>query len=232
MAMIAHAATLEARVPFMHFFDGFRTSHEVNKIEQLLVEDMRAMIDDRTGAGAPGAWPFPRSSCAAGNGPEPGRLFPGTGDRQSVIIWHCPEIVQKTMDKFAKSGWRAYRHLFDYVGAPDAERVMVMMGSGAETAGETAEYLVNQHGEKVGVFKVHLYRPFLCCHFIEALPKYGKQIAVLDRTKEPGSTGEPLYQDVITAIAESGLGAHAASDRGPLWSFIEGVHSSDDQGCF
>ena len=135
-----------------------------------------------------------------GTAQNPDVYFQG---RETVNPYYtaCPEIVQKYMDKFAKLIGRQY-HLFDYVGAPDAERVIVVMGSGAETAGETAEYLVKQ-GEKVGVLKVHLYRPFSVEHFMKALPATVKSIAVLDRTKEPGAAGEPLYQDVVTALEGS-----------------------------
>ena len=125
-----------------------------------------------------------------------------TSRRETVNPFYdrCPEEVQRTMDKFAQIVGRQY-HLFDYAGAPDADRVIVVMGSGAETAEETAKYL-NDHGEKTGVLKVHLFRPFSIKHFVESLPKSVKSLAVLDRTKEPGSTGEPLYQDIVTALAE------------------------------
>ncbi len=202
MALIAHASTLESRVPFLHFFDGFRTSHEVNKIEQLAVEDLRAMIDDELVQAHRARSLSPDHPVLRGTAQNPDVYFQGR-ETSNPYYLACPEIVQKTMDKFAKLVGRTY-HLFDYVGAPDAERVIVMMGSGAETASETADYL-NQHGEKVGVLKVHLYRPFSVAHFIQALPASVKSIAVLDRTKEPGSTGEPLYLDVITALAESDL---------------------------
>jgi pyruvate-ferredoxin/flavodoxin oxidoreductase len=199
-ALIAQAATLEARVPFLHFFDGFRTSHEIQKVEQLTFDDMRAMIDDdlvrahRERAMSPDR-PFIR-----GTAQNPDVFFQA---RETVNPYYlaCPSIVQNAMDKFAQITGRSY-HLFDYVGAPDADRVIVLMGSGAETAQETAEYLVGQ-GEKVGVLKVRLYRPFSVEHFVKALPKTVKTIAVLDRTKEPGSAGEPLYLDVITALNEA-----------------------------
>ncbi len=199
LALIAHASTLEARVPFLHFFDGFRTSHEVNKIEQLTDEDIRAMIDDslvhahRARALSPDR-PFIR-----GTAQNPDVYFQA---RETVNPYYaaCPDIVQKYMDKFASLVGREY-HLFDYVGAPDAERVIIIMGSGAETAAETAEFLASQ-GERVGVIKVRLYRPFSVKHFVAALPATVKSIAVLDRTKEPGAAGEPLYQDVVTALNE------------------------------
>jgi pyruvate-ferredoxin/flavodoxin oxidoreductase len=199
MAMIAHVATLESRVPFLHFFDGFRTSHEVNKIEQLTVEDLRAMIDDKLVQEHRARGLSPDHPVIRGTAQNPDVFFQA---RETVNPYYdaCPDIVQKAMDKFAGLVGRQY-HLFDYVGAPDAERVIVLMGSGAETAGETAAFMASK-GEKVGVIKVHLYRPFSVKHFIEALPDTVKNIAVLDRTKEPGATGEPLYQDVVAALSE------------------------------
>jgi pyruvate-ferredoxin/flavodoxin oxidoreductase len=199
-ALIAQAATLEARVPFLHFFDGFRTSHEVMKIEELSKEDMIAMIDDdlvrehRLRGLSPDR-PFMRGAAQ-----NPDVYFQG---RETVNPFYnaCPDIVQKQMDKFAKLVGRQY-HLFDYVGAADAERIIVMMGSGAEAAEETVNNLVVK-GEKVGLVKVRLYRPFSLNHFIKVLPKTTKSIAVLDRTKEPGAGGEPLYLDIVNAISET-----------------------------
>ncbi len=200
MALIAHAATLESRVPFLHFFDGFRTSHEVNKIEQLTDDDMRAMIDDRLVQAHRGRGLSPDHPVVRGTAQNPDVFFQA---RETVNPFYaaCPGIVQKAMDRFGEVTGRSY-HLFDYVGAPDAERVIVLMGSGAEAAGETAKFLA-QKGEKVGVIKVHLYRPFSVEHLINALPATVKTVAVLDRTKEPGASGEPLYQDVVTAISEA-----------------------------
>ncbi len=201
LALVSYAATLEARVPFIHFFDGFRTSHEVTKIEKLDLSDIRAMIDydqvlaHRARALSPDH-PFVR-----GTAQNPDVYFQG---RETVNPFYqaTPAIVQKHMDKFAQLVGRQY-HLFDYEGAPDAERVIVMMGSGAEMTHEAVDYL-NAHGEKVGVVKVRLFRPFSAAHFVAALPSTVKTIAVLDRTKEPGGAGEPLYQDVITALFETG----------------------------
>ncbi len=199
MALIAHASTLEARVPFLHFFDGFRTSHEVNKIEQLVEDDLRAMIDDRLVQAHRARGLSPDRPVLRGTAQNPDVYFQA---RETVNPYYqaCPEIVQKYMDKFASLVGRQYR-LFDYIGDPNAERVIVAMGSGAETAGETAKFLM-ERGEKVGVVKVHLYRPFSVKHFLQVLPETVRTIAVLDRTKEPGAAGEPLYQDVVTAIAE------------------------------
>ncbi len=199
MALIAHAATLESRVPFLHFFDGFRTSHEVNKIAQLSEEEMRAMIDDQFVHAHRARALSPDHPVIRGTAQNPDVFFQA---RETVNPYYqeCPDIVQKVMDKFADLTGRKY-NLFDYAGHPEAERVVVLMGSGAETAVETALHLTEQ-GEKVGVINVHLYRPFSVKHFLEALPPTVKAIAVLDRTKEPGSAGEPLYQDVVTAINE------------------------------
>ncbi len=200
MAMIAHAATLKARVPFIHFFDGFRTSHEVAKIEKLDISDIRAMIDPAAvrmhrERGLSPDHPFIR-----GTAQNPDVYFQA---RETVNPFYdqTPEIVQAMMDKFAGLVGRQYK-LFDYVGAPDAERVIVMMGSGAETAHETVDRMVAE-GEKVGLVKVRLYRPFHISSFVNTLPSSVRAIAALDRTKEPGSAGEPLYQDVLTAILEA-----------------------------
>lgn len=198
-ALIAQAATLESRVPFLHFFDGFRTSHEVVKIEQLSLEDIRAMINDELVIAHRKRALTPDNPFMRGTAQNPDVYFQG---RETVNKFYidCPGIVQEQMDKFAEITGRQYR-LFDYVGAPDAERVIVMMGSGAEAAEETVKYLANKE-EKVGVVKVRLYRPFSIDHFIDALPKTVKSIAVLDRTKEPGASGEPLYLDIVNAISE------------------------------
>ncbi len=200
-AIIAQAATLEARVPFIHFFDGFRTSHEINKIEQLTKEDLRAMIDDEFVRAHRARGLNPDNPFIRGTSQNPDVYFQG---RETVNPYYLktPAIVQKAMDKFAKLTGRQY-HLFDYVGAPDAERVIVLMGSGAEVAHDTVDYLVAR-GEKVGVIKVRLYRPFSARDFVAALPETVKVVAALDRTKEPGSAGEPLYLDVVAALKEQG----------------------------
>ncbi len=199
LALIAQAATLESRIPFVHFFDGFRSSHEVQKIEELSKEDMKAMVDDDLVIAHRKRALSPDRPVLRGSAQNPDVYFQG---RETVNPYYikCPDIVQKQMDKFAKLVGRQY-HLFDYVGAKDAERIVIMMGSGAEAAEETVEYLVSQ-GEKVGLIKVRLYRPFSVDHFINALPKTTKSISVLDRTKEPGAPGEPLYLDVVNAISE------------------------------
>jgi pyruvate-ferredoxin/flavodoxin oxidoreductase len=199
LALIAHAASLETRIPFLHFFDGFRTSHEVNKIEMLTEDDMRALLNmDRIIEHRRRAL-SPDHPVLRGTAQNPDVFFQ---IRETANSYYdvCPAKVQATMNKFAELVGRSY-HLFDYVGAPDAERVIVMMGSGAEAAHETVEYL-NARGEKVGLLKVRLYRPFCVKSFLEALPKTVRQIAVLDRTKESGAIGEPLYLDVVGALNE------------------------------
>jgi len=197
MALIAQASTLEARVPFIHFFDGFRTSHEVSKVEMLTEDDMRAMIDEDLVKAHRARGLSPDRPVIRGTAQNPDVFFQA---REACNPYYdkAPEIVQRAMDKFASIVGRQY-HLFDYVGAPDAERVLVMMGSGAETAHETVDYLTAR-GEKVGLLKVRLYRPFSVSHFLETLPKSVKTIAVLDRTKESGAIGEPLYLDVVAAL--------------------------------
>lgn len=199
-ALIAQAATLESRVPFLHFFDGFRSSHEIMKIEQLTRDDMRAMIDDELVRAHRERALSPDRPFIRGTAQNPDTFFQA---RETVNPYYmaCPGIVQKVMDRFARISGRQYR-LFQYVGAPDAERVIMLMGSGAEAVHETVEYLVEQ-GERVGLLKVRLYRPFSMKHFIEALPKDVRTITTLDRTKEPGSAGEPLYLDVVTGLNEA-----------------------------
>ncbi len=200
MALIAHAATLQARVPFIHFFDGYRTSHELNMVEPLSDDILRAMIDDNLIHAHRARALSPDHPIIRGTAQNPDVYFQA---RESVNPYYiaCPQIVQQTMDQLAGLIGRQYR-LFEYTGAPDAERVIVVMGSGAEAARETANYLV-AHGERVGVLTVHLYRPFSVEHFLKALPATTQAIAVLDRTKEPGSAGEPLYLDVLAALNES-----------------------------
>jgi pyruvate-ferredoxin/flavodoxin oxidoreductase len=199
LALIAQAATLESRVPFLHFFDGFRTSHEVLKIEELTNDDMHAMIDDELVHAHRKRALNPDNPFIRGTAQNPDVFFQG---RETINPYYiaCPDIVQKQMDKFAKLTGRQY-NLFDYVGVPDAEKIIIMMGSGADAAEETVNYL-NEQGEKLGLIKVRLYRPFSVDNFINALPKSTKSIAVLDRTKEAGAPGEPLYLDVVNAISE------------------------------
>ncbi len=201
MALVAHLATLKSQVPFLSFFDGFRTSHEVSKVEEISYDDMKTLIEPeyierfRERAMRPDK---PVLKVAAQNEDV---YFQG---RETVNKYYdaVPEIVQEYMDKVAKLTGRAYK-LFDYVGAPDADRIVIAMGSAVDTFEWVADYL-NNNGEKVGVLKVRLYRPFSAKHFVDAIPASVKKIAVLDRTKEPGSVGEPLYLDVVTALSQQG----------------------------
>ena len=199
MALIAQNATLASRVPFVHFFDGFRTSHEVAKIEVLDDGDVRAMIEDDLVFGHRRRALNPERPVIRGVAQNPDVYFQG---RETVNPYYAalPAAVQTSMDRFATLTGRQYK-LFDYFGAEDADRVIVLMGSGAETARETIEYL-NARGSKLGVVQVHLFRPFSVVDLIDAVPGTAKSIAVLDRCKEPGGAGEPLYQDVVTAFAE------------------------------
>jgi pyruvate-ferredoxin/flavodoxin oxidoreductase len=199
LALIAHAAALESRIPFLHFFDGFRTSHEVNKVEMLAEEDMRALINMDRVFEHRGRALSPDHPVLRGTAQNPDVFFQM---RETINPYYaaCPELTERVMVKFGQVVGRSYR-LFDYTGAPDAERVIVMMGSGAEAAHETVDYLTAA-GEKVGLLKVRLYRPWSVKHFFEALPPTVRRIAVLDRTKEPGSGGEPLYLDVVNGIQE------------------------------
>jgi len=200
-AAIAHAATLRARVPFLHFFDGYRTSHEVNKIDLLADEDLRALLPEDLIEAHRRRALTPDRPVLRGTAQNPDTFFQA---REAINPFYLavPEIVQRTMDRFAEVTGRSY-HLFDYVGHPEAERVIVLMGSGAETVHETVEWL-RGHDEKVGLLKVRLYRPFAAADFIAALPRTVQAIAVLDRTKEPGALGEPLYLDVVTTLREAG----------------------------
>jgi pyruvate-ferredoxin/flavodoxin oxidoreductase len=209
-ALIAQAATLESRIPFIHFFDGFRTSHEVAKVEQLTRDDLRAMIDETLVRAHRARALNPDKPVIRGTAQNPDVYFQA---RETVNPFYIatPTIVQNAMDRFAGFTGRQY-HLVDYIGAPDATRIIVIMGSGAEVAQEAVEAL-NAKGEKVGVLKVRLYRPFPIETFVAALPPTVESIAVLDRCKEPGATGEPLYCDVITALVELGRTARVIGGR-------------------
>jgi pyruvate-ferredoxin/flavodoxin oxidoreductase len=211
-ALISQAASLESRIPFIHFFDGFRTSHEVAKVEQLTVDDMRAMMDEKLIQAHRARALSPDHPVLRGSSQNPDVFFQAR-EACNPFYRACPAIVQSVMDKFAKLTGRQY-HLFDYVGAPDAERVVIMMGSGAEIAHETVDYL-NARGERVGVLKVRLFRPFSGEDLIAALPATVKTISVLDRTKEPGAAGEPLYQDVVTAVSEAMAAGSAPFKKQP-----------------
>ncbi|QSA99964.1 pyruvate:ferredoxin (flavodoxin) oxidoreductase [Methylomonas sp. EFPC1] len=200
LALVAHAVALQSRIPFMHFFDGFRTSHEVAKIVEIDDGVIRAMIDDNWVSEHRGRALTPDNPVLRGTAQNPDVYFQG---RESVNPYYAalPEIAQQTMDRLAGLTGRQYR-LFEYVGSPQAERVIVIMGSGAEAVEETLDYL-NRQGEAVGLLKVRLFRPFAPERLIEALPASCRKIAVLDRTKEPGADGEPLYKDVLGAVAQA-----------------------------
>jgi len=211
-ALIATRATLESRIPFLHFFDGFRTSHEINKIETLTGDNLREFIPDEFVFAHRSRALTPDKPVLRGTTQNPDVYFQA---RETVNPYYlaCADISQKVMDEFAQMTGRQYQ-LFEYHGDPAAERVIVLMGSGCEAVHETVDYL-NASGEKVGVLKVRLYRPFDAVRFVAALPTTTRTIAVLDRTKEPGASGEPLYLDVVNAIHEAGeQGSRGAGEQG------------------
>jgi pyruvate-ferredoxin/flavodoxin oxidoreductase len=208
LALVAQIATLESRIPFIHFFDGFRTSHEVGKILPISDETIRGILDDKYIIQFRQNALSPDRPIIRGTAQNPDVFFQA---REACNPFHkaVPGIVQAVMDRFAALTGRAY-HLFDYYGSPEAERVIVIMGSGAEAAEEAVDAL-NKAGEKIGLLKVRLYRPFDASAFIKALPATVKSIAILDRCKEPGATGEPLYQDIVTVLAENAANLPFAS---------------------
>ena len=209
-AAISHAATLKARIPFLHFFDGFRTSHEVNKIYPLSDEQLKAMVTDEMVATHRARALTPDKPMLRGSAQNPDTFFQA---REACNGYHdaVPGIVSELMAQFAKVSGRTYQ-LAEYAGAPDADKVILVMGSGAETATETAKFLAAK-GEKVGVLTLRLYRPFPVAQILAALPKSVKRLAVLDRTKEPGAVGDPLFQDVAVAVAEAGLAIQVVAGR-------------------
>ena len=215
MALIGTAATLETRVPFLHFFDGFRTSHEVAKIEAIEDEDLKAMISDEAVLAHRARGMSPDHPVIRGTAQNPDVYFQG---RETVNTYYdaCPDKVQAVMDRLAGLVGRQYK-LFDYVGAPDADRVIAMIGSGADAAQETVEAMIAS-GEKVGLLKVRLYRPFSVKHFIDALPETLKTLVALDRTKEAGAVGEPLYTDCVTSLTECGRDVRVIGGRYGLGS--------------
>ncbi len=233
MALVAHLATLKAQVPFLSFFDGFRTSHEIQKVEEIPFSDMKKLLEPeyveqfRKRAMRP---EDPIIKVAAQN---PDVYFQG---RETVNKYYdaTPAIVQEYMDKVAAVIGRQY-HLFDYVGAPDAEKVIIAMGSACDTIEQTVDYL-NKQGEKVGAIKVRLYRPFSVEAFIGAIPETCKKIAVLDRTKEPGSIGEPLFLDVAAALADKDIkvigGRYGLSSKEFTPSQVKAVFDHLDGACF
>ncbi len=200
LACIGHAATLGCRVPFVHFFDGFRTSHEINKIHMLSDQDLAWMLDEQAISEHQQRALSPDHPVLRGTAQNPDAFFQA---REACNRYYsaCIDQVSRAMKRFSDRTGRAYR-LFDYVGHPQATQILVMMGSGAQAAEEAIHYLT-QRGNKVGLIKVRLFRPFSLSAFIKCVPQSTQSIAVLDRTKEPGSVGEPLYQDVITALHEA-----------------------------
>ena len=199
MALITQAATLQSRIPIVHFFDGFRTSHEVAKIQAIDADLIRQLIKQEYVTAHRQRALSPDHPVVRGTSQNPDVFFQA---RETVNPYYqaMPAIVQQVMDEFASLSGRSY-HLFDYIGADDAEQIIILMGSGAETAEETVQYL-NNKGKKTGLIKVRLYRPFDAAALIHAMPATTRSIAVLDRTKEPGADGEPLYKDVVTALAQ------------------------------
>ena len=200
MALVAHLSTLKASVPFLHFFDGFRTSHEIQKIDAIDYEDI-----GQAGCLGQGRRAFraralnPEHPHQARHRAEPGYLLPGPRGRQQVLLTPLPAIVEEVMDEGRQDHRPRTTSCSTTSARPMPSSVIVAMGSGCDAVDETINYL-NAKGEKVGLVKVHLYRPFSAKHFLDAIPATCKKIAVLDRTKEPGSLGEPLYQDVCTAL--------------------------------
>ena len=226
LAAIATRATFDARIPFLHFFDGFRTSHEVQKIELVEDEDLRSLVNPSAILAHRQRALTPDRPVIRGTAQNPDVYFQA---RETVNPFYeaCPGIVQTAMDDFAQLTGRAYR-LFDYHGHPQAERLVVLMGSGCEAVHETVDYLVAQ-GEKVGVVKVRLYRPWSLDAFAAALPESVQRIAVLDRTKEPGSLGEPLYQDVVNTLVESDrLSIRVVG--GTLRPLLQGIYPGHGEG--
>jgi pyruvate-ferredoxin/flavodoxin oxidoreductase len=210
LAAIAQAATLESRIPFLHFFDGFRTSHELAKIDELTDDDLRALIDDDLIRAHRERALTPDRPVIRGTAQNPDCFFQAREAANGFYL-SCPRIVQEVMDRFAALTGRRYK-LFDYTGHPEAERVILLMGSGAETVEETVDRLITDRGERVGVLRVRLLRPFSIGDFVAALPPTVRSLAVLDRTKEPGAVGDPLYLDVVAAL-------HQARE--------EGIHAPD-----
>ncbi|NOY81458.1 MAG: pyruvate:ferredoxin (flavodoxin) oxidoreductase [Kiritimatiellaeota bacterium] len=234
LGIVSHLATLKTRVPFLNFFDGFRTSHEIQKVEEIDYDVMTELFEPeylqqfRSRAMRP-EQPFVKVGAQ-----NPDVYFQG---RETVNQYYAvtPAVVQEYMDKVAAKIGRQY-HLFDYVGAPDAEKVIVAMGSGCETIEETVNYLTRERGEKVGAVKVRLYRPFSVEAFKQTLPPTVKRIAVLDRTKEPGAIGEPLYLDVVTALEGAGItirgGRYGLSSKEFTPSMVKAVYDHLDGPCF
>ncbi|HHW13442.1 MAG TPA: pyruvate:ferredoxin (flavodoxin) oxidoreductase, partial [Firmicutes bacterium] len=215
LALVAHLSAIDSRVPFLHFFDGFRTSHEVQKVDVIDYEDMAKLVNWEAIAEFRKRGLHPEHPVQRGTAQNPDIYFQGR-EAANPFYRRVPEVVLANLAKVGELTGRRYR-LFDYVGAPDAERVIVAMGSACETIEETVNYLVKR-GEKVGLVKVRLYRPWAPDYFLTVLPKTCRSLAVLDRTKEPGALGEPLYQDVSTTCAEHRVGLTIVGGRYGLGS--------------
>ena len=239
LGAVAHLSAIHCRMPFLHFFDGFRTSHEIQKLEAFDYEDLRPLVDmDAIRSFRKNAL-NPEHPATRGTTVNPDIFFQ-CREACNEKFEQIPDAVQHYMDEIAKICGRQY-HLFDYTGAPDAEHVVIVMGSAGETAAEVAEYLVSK-GEKVGILNVHLYRPFSAKHFLEAMPKTVKRIAVLDRTKEPGAMGEPLYQDVSAVYQEKKIPVEiyggryglSSKDTTPdqLYSVFENLKAAEPKKSF
>ena len=229
-ALIAQVASLKSRIPFVHFFDGFRTSHEVNKLELLSDEQIKSMIPDELVIAHRKRGLNPDHPFIRGTAQNPDVYFQG---RETVNIFYnnMPGIVEEVMNDFEKMTGRKYE-LFQYTGAADAEQVIIIMGSGGETVAETVDAL-NEAGEKTGVIQVRLYRPFSLEHFIKALPATVKSIAVLDRTKESGAAGEPMYQDVLSTLVEAlqqgKIETIAQYSWRSLWTFFQRIYTGNGE---
>ena len=232
LAIVSHLATLESNVPFLNFFDGFRTSHEVQKVELLDYDDLKGMLDMKYVEKFRARGMRPEAPFTKVGAQNPDVYFQGRETTNNMYA-AVPDMVQKYMDQVAKVTGRSYK-LFDYVGAADAEKVIIAMGSACETIDETVEYLIGK-GEKVGALKIRLYRPFDATAFVGALPKSVKKIAVLDRTKEPGSLGEPMLLDVKAALADSGIkiigGRYGLSSKEFTPSMVKAVYDHLDGAC-
>ncbi|MBR2509475.1 MAG: pyruvate:ferredoxin (flavodoxin) oxidoreductase, partial [Lentisphaeria bacterium] len=232
LAIVAHLSTLESNVPFLAFFDGFRTSHEIQKIELLDYADMKAMLDPKYVEAFRNRGLRPEAPYAKMAAQNPDVYFQGRETTNNIYA-ALPEVVQKNMDKLAGVVGRQY-HLFDYVGAADADKVIIAMGSGCETIEETINYL-NARGQKLGLIKVRLYRPFSVKHLIDAIPASVKKIAVLDRCKEPGSHGEPLYLDVKAALADKDItiigGRYGLASKEFTPSMVNAIYKHLDGKC-
>ena len=227
LGLVAHLAAIESSIPFVHFFDGFRTSHEIQKVEMIAYEDMAGLVDQEAVAAFRARGANPESPELRGTAQNPDIYFQGR-EAANPYYLKVPGIVAGAMEKVGNLTGRPYR-LFDYTGAPDADNIIISMGSSCETIEETVNYLSGK-GDNVGLVKVRLYRPFSTEHLFAAIPESAKRIAVLDRTKESGALGDPLYQDVCTAYMERGgnLPAIINGRYGPEFKRVQPQHGQGD----